>query len=163
AAAVRDKVWQVDRDQPVANISTMEASAANAVAQPRLEAALLGAFAALAVLLAAVGIYGVISYSVSQATREIGIRIALGALRRDVMAMVLKQSLRLAVLGLAIGILISLALTRVLHSLLFGVSATDPVVFGAIAALVAAVALLASLMPARQAAMLDPMTALRRD
>jgi putative ABC transport system permease protein len=163
AAAIRDQVWQVDRDQPVANISTMEVSAGNAVAQPRLEATLLGAFAALAVLLAAVGIYGVISYSVSQATREIGIRIALGALRRDVMAMVLKQSLRLAVLGLVIGVVISLALTRVLRTLLFGVSATDPVVFGAIAALVAAVALLASLVPARQAAMLDPMTALRRD
>jgi putative ABC transport system permease protein len=163
AAAVREQVWQVDRDQPVANISTMESSAGNAVARPRLEATLLGAFAALAVLLAAVGIYGVISYSVSQATREIGIRIALGAMRRDVMAMVLKQSLRLAVLGLAIGVLISLALTRVLRTLLFGVSATDPVVFGAIAALVAAVALLASLVPARQAAHLDPMTALRRD
>jgi putative ABC transport system permease protein len=161
AAAVRDQVWQVDRDQPVANVSTMESSAGNAVAQPRLEATLLGAFAALAVLLAAVGIYGVISYSVSQATREIGIRIALGALRRDVMAMVLKQSLRLAVLGLVIGVLISLALTRVLRTLLFGVSATDPVVFGAIAALVAAVALLASLVPARRAARLDPMTALR--
>jgi putative ABC transport system permease protein len=141
----------------------MESLAGNAVAQPRLEATLLGAFAALAGLLAAVGIYGVISYSVSQATREIGIRIALGALRRDVMAMVLKQSLRLAALGLAIGILISLALTRVLRSLLFGVSATDPVVFGAIAALVAAVALLASLVPARQAARLDPMSALRTD
>jgi putative ABC transport system permease protein len=163
AAAVRGQVWQVDRDQPVANISTMESSAGNAVAQPRLEATLLGAFAALAALLAAVGIYGVVSYSVSQATPEIGIRIALGALRRDVMAMVLKQSLRLAVLGLAIGILISLALTRVLRNLLFDVSATDPVVFGAIAALVAAVALLASLVPARQAARLDPMTALRRN
>ena len=163
AAAVRDQVWRVDRDQPVANISTMESLAGNAVAQPRLEATLLGAFAALAGLLAAVGIYGVISYSVSQATREIGIRIALGALRRDVMAMVLKQSLRLAVLGLAIGVLISLALTRVLRSLLFGVSATDPVVFGGIALLVAAVALLASLVPARQAARLDPVTALRRD
>jgi putative ABC transport system permease protein len=163
AAAVRDQVWHVDRDQPVVNISTMESSAGNAVAQPRLEATLLGAFAALAVLLAAVGIYGVLSYSVSQSTREIGIRVALGALRRDVMAMVLKQTVRLAGLGLSIGVLASLALTRVLRTLLFGVSATDPVVFGAIAALVAAVALLASLVPARQAARLDPMTALRRE
>jgi putative ABC transport system permease protein len=163
ASAVRDSVWQVDRDQPVVNISTLESSAGNAAAQPRLQATLLAGFAALAVLLAAIGIYGVLSYSVSQSTREIGIRIALGALRRDVVAMVLKQSLRLAGLGLAIGILASLALTRVLRTLLFGVSATDPVVFGAIAAVVAAVALLASLVPARQAARLDPMAALRRD
>ena len=161
--AVREQIWRVDRDQPVVNIATLRARVGLSVAQPRLEATLLGAFAALALILAAVGIYGVMSYSISRETREIGIRMALGALPRDLVRMVLSRGLRLAGIGLSIGLVGALALTRVLKTLLFGVSPTDPIVFGAIVSLLAAVAALASFLPARRAARIDPIVALRTE
>jgi putative ABC transport system permease protein len=122
---------------------------------------LLGIFATLALVLAAVGIYGVMSYSVAQRTREIGIRIALGAQRGDVLKMTVKQALKLVVGGLAIGLVLALILTRVMSSLLFGISATDPVTFISIAAVLLAVATLASYIPALRATRIDPMVALR--
>jgi putative ABC transport system permease protein len=161
--AVREQIWRVDRDQPVVNIATLRTRVGLSVAQPRLEAALLGAFAALALILAAVGIYGLVSYSVSRETREIGIRMALGALPRDLVRMVLGRGMRLAGIGLSIGLVGAVALTRVLKTLLFGVSPTDPFVFGAIVSLLAAVASLASFLPARRAARIDPMVALRSE
>ena len=161
SAAIGQQVRQIDRDQPLAGVATMESRMARTVAGPRLEVALVGSFGALAALLAAVGLYGVLSYSVSRRRREIGVRLALGATRAGVIGMVLLESFRLVAIGLACGLAAALALTRVLKSLLFGVSETDPVVFVALAAFLAAVALLASLLPARRAANVDPMEALR--
>jgi putative ABC transport system permease protein len=161
SAAIRQQVWQIDRDQPIADVATMESRMARTVAGPRLEVAMLGSFGAMAALLAAVGLYGVLSYSVSRRRREIGVRLALGATRAGVIGMVLKESFRLVSIGLACGLAAAVALTRVLKSLLFGVSETDPIVFVALAAFLAAVALLASLLPARRAANVDPMEALR--
>lgn len=122
---------------------------------------LLSIFAALAMLLAAIGLYGVMSYSVAQRTREIGIRMALGARRRDVLALVVKQGMTLVVLGIAAGILLSLAMTRLISGMLFGITATDPLTFAGVAALLATVAFLANYMPARRASKVDPMVALR--
>jgi putative ABC transport system permease protein len=160
-AAVREHVRRVDPDQPIANVTTMESQMARSVAGPRVEVALLGTFGGVAVLLAAVGLYGVLSYGVSRRRREIGVRLAIGATRGRVIGMVLAESLRLVGIGLACGLVAALALTRVLRSLLFEVSATDPGVFVALAGFLAAVSLVASLLPARRAANVDPMDALR--
>jgi len=147
----------------VAAVSTFEARVARSVAQPRLQTMLLASFAAAAVLLAAIGIYGVMAVVVAQRTKEIGIRMALGAVRRDVLALVVRQGFALAAVGLALGVIGALALTRVLRSLLFSVSATDPTVFFGIVALLAGVALVACYLPARRAARVDPMIALRHE
>jgi putative ABC transport system permease protein len=161
AGAVRQAVWLIDRDQPVSDVMTLDGLLDQEVAQRRVQAALLGGFAALALILACVGIYGVLSYLVTQRTQEIGVRVALGANAADVFRTVAGQGMALVGLGIAAGLAGTLALSRLLASLLFGVHATDPLVyFGAVAAF-AAVALLACYFPARRAARVDPMVALR--
>jgi putative ABC transport system permease protein len=161
SAAVRREVLAVDKDQPVTKISTMAETFARAVAPQRFNMLLLGIFAAVAMLLATVGIYGVIAYSVSQRAREMGIRIALGATRRDILRLVVGQAMLMALVGVGVGVAGALVLTRLMSSLLYEVSATDPVIFVAISLLLAAVALLASYIPARRATKVDPMIALR--
>ncbi len=159
--AIRDAVWAIDRDQPVQSIATLEEAVARSEAEPRFHTILLGVFAALGLTITLVGIYGVISYSVSQRTREIGIRMALGAQSRDVLRQVLREGMKLALAGLAIGIIAALALTRVLASLLFEVRATDPATFVMVASLLACVAFAACYLPARRATKVDPLVALR--
>ena len=161
AASARDAIWSVDKDQTVADIDTMEHIVAEAVARQRFSMLLLGLFATLALLLASVGIYGVMTYSVAQRTHEIGIRIALGARRADVLQMTIKQGLRLVGAGMILGLAAAFILTRVLESLLFGISATDPVTFFGISLVLLAVAILASYIPALRATKVDPIIALR--
>ncbi|HEV2802108.1 MAG TPA: ABC transporter permease [Pyrinomonadaceae bacterium] len=160
AAAVRREVSAVDKDQPVTKISTMEETFARAVAPQRFNMMLLGIFAAVAMILATVGIYGVIAYTVSQRSREMGIRIALGATRRDILKLVVGQAMLMACVGVGLGLLGALALTRLMAGLLYGVSATDPLIFISISLLLAVVALLASYIPARRAMKVDPIVAL---
>ncbi|HEV8037932.1 MAG TPA: ABC transporter permease [Bryobacteraceae bacterium] len=161
--AVERQVWAVDKDQPMYKIRTMQQVVNESQSSSRFTLALLAIFAAVAMGLAAVGIYGVISYTVTQRTREIGIRIALGAARRDVLRLVVGQGTILAVSGVAAGLTGALALTRVMRNLLFGVSATDPFIFAGAALFLAAVALLASYIPARRAMRVDPTVSLRYD
>ena len=161
ATAVRGEVAAVDKDQPVSGVRTLEEVVAGSVAQQRFRTLLLAVFAGVALLLAGVGIYGVIAYSVTHRTHEIGIRMALGAGAADILKMVVGQGMALALAGIAVGLLAALALTRVLSSLLFGVTATDALTFATVSLLIAAVALLACLLPARRATKVDPMIALR--
>jgi predicted permease len=161
AASVRNAIWAVDKDQSVANIDSMEHIVAGAVARQRFSMLLLAIFAGVALVLAAVGIYGVMSYSVAQQTREIGIRMALGAQRSDVLKMTIKQGLKLVGVGLIIGLAAAFVLTRVMATLLFGISATDPITFATISLILMAVALLASYIPSVRAMKVDPMVALR--
>src|SRR5262249_32484063 len=161
AAAIRNQVRSIDPNTPVDQVVTMEERLSNSVAGRRFQALLLGLFAGLAFVIAAVGVYGVISYAVSQRTREIGIRIALGAGASDVMRMVVWRGMRLALTGVALGLAGALALTRVMKNLLFDVSATDPATFAIIVLLLLAVALIASCIPARRATKVDPLQALR--
>ena len=161
--AVRRAVSQVDKNQPATNAKTMEQLIAESTSQPRFYALLLGAFAALALVLAAVGIYGVTSYSVAQRTHEIGIRMALGAQSRDVLRMIVGQGLVLTLAGVAVGLAASLALTRVMSGLLYGVGATDPATFAAVSLLLLCVALVACYLPARRATKVDPLIALRHE
>jgi len=160
-AAVKHQVWSVNKNQPIADIKSMEQVLAASVARRRFNMALLGGFAVIALLLASVGIYGVMSYTVTQRYREIGIRMALGAARRDIIRMVMKQGVSLALLGIGAGLVGALALTRLLSSLLFGVSATDPITFITISLILTGVALGACFVPARRATKVDPMIALR--
>jgi putative ABC transport system permease protein len=141
----------------------MTARVDTSLAQRRMQKNVLGLFAAMAILIAAVGIYGVMSYHVAQRAREIGIRLALGAARRDVIAVVMRQGLTMVAIGMAGGLAASAAITRVLRSLLFGVSPTDPLVFTAIAILLSATAAAAIYVPARRASRLDPLTMLRSE
>jgi putative ABC transport system permease protein len=161
AAAVRQAVWSVDRNQPVSNIRTMDEILAGEVTQRRIGMTLLAAFAALALSLASLGIYGVLAYSVSQRTQEIGVRMALGAGRKEVLRMVLADGMRLAGVGVAIGLVASIAMTRLMAGLLFGVSASDPHTLAGVTLLLIAVALVACFIPARRATKVDPMIALR--
>jgi putative ABC transport system permease protein len=160
-AAVRGQIQAVDRDQPIYNVNTMSAMIAAAVAPRRLNLVLLGSFAALALALAAVGIYGVMANLVTQRTGEIGLRMALGAQQVDVLRLVIGRGLRLTLVGMAVGLGASFALMRLMVSLLFGVSANDPFTFAAITVLLLLVALLACYMPARRATKVDPLVALR--
>jgi putative ABC transport system permease protein len=159
--SVRNAIWVVDKDQPVADIDTMDHIVSEAIARQRFSMLLLGIFAVLALVLAAVGIYGVMSYSVAQRTHEIGIRMALGARRTDVLRMTVKQGLRLVSVGMLLGLAAAVLLTRVLASLLFGISATDPITFIGISLVLLAVAILASYVPALRATKVDPIVALR--
>ncbi len=161
AGAIRNEVLAVDKDQPIAQIQTMADRISSSVARPRYNATLLSLFALLALILAAVGIYGVISYTVSQRTHEIGIRIALGAQQRDVHKLVIGHGMLLALIGAVTGLGAAFALTRVMSTLLFGVSATDPATFVVITLLLTTVALLACWIPSRRATKVDPMVALR--
>jgi putative ABC transport system permease protein len=161
ATSIRDTIWAVDKDQPVANVDTMDHIVSEAIARQRFSMLLLGIFAALALILAAVGIYGVMSYSVAQRTHEIGIRMALGARRADVLKMTVNQGLKLVSIGMMLGLAAAFLLTRVLASLLFGISATDPITFLGISLVLLVVAILASYLPALRATKVDPIIALR--
>jgi putative ABC transport system permease protein len=159
--AVKREIQRVDRQQPVFNIRSMEQVVSTLIAPQNFNTLLMGVFAAIALVLASVGIYGVMSYSVQQRTHEIGIRIALGAQKDDVVRLVVGEGMLLALVGVAIGLAASLALTRVLSSLLFGVSARDPMILAGVSILLVSVALLACYIPARRATKVDPMVALR--
>jgi len=159
--ALRAAVNTIDPNQPIANVSTMEKIVSDSIAQPRLNMLLMGLFGTLALVLAAVGIYGLLSYAVTQRTQEIGIRMALGARVTDVLTLVFKQGMTLVLIGEVIGLAGAFALTRLLRGLLFGVTPTDFTTFVAVAGMLAAVALLATLIPARRAAKVDPLVALR--
>jgi putative ABC transport system permease protein len=161
ASTVRNTVWEIDKDQPVSNISTMEETLSESIARQRFSTLLLSIFAAVALALAAVGIYGVMSYSVAQRSSEIGLRMALGAQTSDVLKLVIGQGMRLAIVGVMIGLVATFGLTRLIESLLFGVSATDPLTFIVISLLLTTVALMACWIPARRAAKVDPMVALK--
>jgi putative ABC transport system permease protein len=158
---LQQAIWEVDKDLPVSGAETVEHHLSDLVAEPRLYTLLLGVFAGVALILASVGVYGVMSYSVTERTHEIGIRMALGAKHRDVVAFVVRQGLTLALIGVAIGLAVAFGLTRVMSSLLYGVTATDPLTFFLIPLLLALVAMLACYLPARRATKVDPMVALR--
>jgi len=159
--AVENEVFAIDKAQPVFDVQTFEQLVSQSIAPRRFVMLLLEIFSVLALLLAAVGIYGVISYSVTKRTHEIGVRMALGAQTTDVMKLVVRQGIGLALAGLVTGLTGAFALTRVMAGLLYGVSATDPLTFAAIPLLLFAVALLACWLPARRATKVDPMEALR--
>jgi putative ABC transport system permease protein len=160
---IRQIVSELDRDLPIANVATMDARMDTAVARPRLQTIVFSVFALVAILLAAVGIYGVMSYSVSQRAKEIGIRLALGSSRRDVVALVFRNGFVLVAAGIVLGLAAALALARVMRTMVFQVSTTDPMVFGAIALLLLATAACAAWIPARRAARLDPLVTLRAE
>jgi len=160
-SAVKSRIWSVDKDQPVSQIETMDEILSQSLARRRLYLMLLGVFAGVALLLAATGIYGVVSYSVTRRTREMGIRVALGAERLDVLGLILLQAAKLALTGEFLGILVALAVTRLMSGMLFGVSAADPLTFAGAVLLLTAVAFAACYIPARRAMRVDPMVALR--
>ena len=163
AGAVRQAVWAVDKDQPISHVRTMDQVFAAAISRERFQALLLGLFAALALVLACVGLYGVISYAVAQRTHEIGVRMALGAQPGDVLRLVLRQGMGLTVAGLIVGIAIGSVATRVLSDMLFGVTPRDPLTFIGVPALLLFVAFLACYIPARRATRIDPLIALRNE
>jgi putative ABC transport system permease protein len=159
--ALRQKVHEIDGELALSNIRTMDDWVSNSAAQPRLNAILLGTFAVMALLIASIGIYGVLAYSVNQRTREIGVRMALGAQPADVLRLVVEEGMRVAVIGVAAGLAAAVVLSRAVASLLYGVSVRDPLTFTSVAAVLAAVALAACAIPARRASRVDPMVALR--
>jgi predicted permease len=160
-SAAQNAVWSVNKDVPLASVRTMQNVIANSVQRRKFSMFLLSIFAGVAMLLAAIGLYGVMSYSVTQRTHEIGIRMALGARRPDVLALVVKQGMALALTGVAAGAVLALAMTRLIAGMLFGITATDPLTFAGVAALVGIVAFLANYLPARRASKVDPIMALR--
>jgi putative ABC transport system permease protein len=160
---VRAALARIDRDQPISDVRAMEARVARSLTARRFNTVLIALFGALALMLSAIGIYGVVAYAVTERTHEIGVRVALGARPRDVVAMVLRQGVAMIVAGTAVGVAAALAATRVIASLLFGVGAGDPATFIAIPVLLAAVSLAACYIPARRATRVDPLAALRSE
>ncbi|MGZ9243138.1 MAG: ABC transporter permease, partial [Candidatus Binatia bacterium] len=161
ASEVRSAIWSIDRDLPIAKVRTMTAVLADSVAQPRLYMTLLSVFAVIALILASIGIYGVVSSSVAQRGHEIGVRMALGAQRSNILRLIMVQGLRLVLIGIAIGIFCAYAASRVIAGLLYGISPTDLVTFIAVPVLLIGVAMLACLIPAHRATRVDPMVSLR--
>ncbi len=161
--SIRKQIKALDPDLPMANVNTMEQWITNSAAQPRLTSILLGLFAGVALLIAAIGIYAVLTYSVTQRTREIGIRMALGATPRRVLELIVSEGMRVALLGLGIGLAGGLALGRTVESLVYGVGVRDPKIYFVVAAILTAVALAACFIPARRAAVVDPLVALREE
>jgi len=161
--AVKRKVAELDPELPVSNVSTMNEVVSTSIAQPRLTAQFVSCFAGVALFLTIIGIYGVISYAVTRRTREIGVRMAIGASPREILLLVLNQGMRMVLLGIAIGTFASLFLTHLLSSLLFGTSPRDPFILSAVPCLIVLIALLACYVPAHRAAHIDPMAALRAD
>lgn len=160
---VKKQIWSVDSQIPVSDVRSLDDLMAVSFAQQRFNMLLLGLFAALALILAMMGIYGAMAYSVSQRTHEIGIRMAVGAQRWDVLRLVMGDGIKITLFGIGFGILGALALTRFMASLLFQVKATDPVIFVAVTILLGLVALLACFIPAHRATRVDPIVALRHD
>ncbi len=163
AAAIRRDVSQIDKDLPVTDVEELSALVDASTAQPKFRTTLLGLFAAIALILAVTGIFGVISYSVSCRTREIGIRVALGASRNAVLRMILRETLALTLIGLAVGVPCALAASRLVGHMLFNVSPNDPATLIGVGLLLAAVACVAGYIPARRAMRVDPMVALRHE
>jgi putative ABC transport system permease protein len=161
ATAIRREVRQADPRQPVADVQPMAQYVSSALARPRLYAVLLGAFASLALLLAAVGLYGLMTYAVSRRTHEIGVRMALGAQPRDVLRSMLSDGARLAMAGLVVGVACAITLSRLIAQLLYGVTTGDVVTYAGVVAMLGSVALIATWIPARRASRVDPMVALR--
>jgi ABC-type antimicrobial peptide transport system permease subunit len=161
AATIRNQVRAIEPNEPVNQVITMDERLSNSVAGRRFQMLLLGAFAAVALVIATVGIYGVISYSVNQRTREIGIRMALGAPVSSVLWMVVWRGMNITLIGVALGLVAAIGMTRVMKSLLFNVSATDPMTFTIIVLLLIGVALIASFIPARRATKVNPIAVLK--
>jgi putative ABC transport system permease protein len=161
AETVRKEIWAVDKEQAVAGVMPLNDLVDESLAPRKIQASLLGGFAGLALLLATLGIYAVLSFAVTQRTQEIGIRVALGAHQRDVLQMVLSQGLKLFLIGAALGLVAALALSRTLGHLLYGISASDPMSFAAVIVLLGGVTVLACYIPARRATRVDPLVALR--
>jgi predicted permease len=163
AATMRREIARIDAEQPISDVRTMDERIGRSLESRRFNMILLAAFAVLALALAAIGIYGLIAYAVTERTHEIGVRLALGAQRRDVMAMIVAQGMAMTAAGTAAGIVSALLVTRLMSSLLFGVSTVDPITFTAIPVLLAAVAFVACYVPARRATRVDPLVALRTE
>jgi putative ABC transport system permease protein len=161
AGSFRENVWAIDKDQPVADVRTMTEVRSISVGLQQFNSMMIGIFAMVALLLASIGIYGVMAFAVTQRTREIGIRMALGARRTDVLRLVVMHGMKLALVGLVIGLVASWALTRFISGLLYGVEPTDPLTFSAVSGCLLAAALLACYLPARRATKVDPLEALR--
>jgi putative ABC transport system permease protein len=163
ASAIRKAIWSVDKDQPIVRVATIDDLLAASAAERRFALILFETFGLVALALAAIGIYGVLSGSVTERTREIGVRLALGAERRDVLGLILRQGVKLTLIGVGLGLLVAWVVTRLLAKLLYSVSATDPWIFGAAALLLTVVALFACYLPARRATKVDPLVALRHE
>jgi putative ABC transport system permease protein len=163
AKTIRQEVAAIDRNQPVLDIGTMEEVLSDSVADSRFQMTLLAIFAAVALILAATGVYSVMAYAVARRTHEMGIRLALGARGRDVLKLVMGQGMRLALAGMGIGLAAAFGLTRLMRGLLYGVGALDPLTFIAVPLLLAGVAIIACYVPARRAMRVDPLTALRSE
>jgi len=163
APAIREAIWRVDRDQPVWKVRTMESLVDDALGSKRVLLGLIGAFATVAVLLAGVGIFGVMSFAVTQRTHEVGVRMALGARGSEVLRLIVGQGLRLTAIALVIGLIAASGAMRLLANQLFGVTPSDPVTFAAVPLVLGAVATIACYLPARRASRLDPLVALRRE